>query len=488
MARDPRRRGGRLFITLIAALGAEAVNKVIPLLILRFVVARIGVEGFGFTQFSYWLIDMTIPLVVAGYAYGATVELGRLGDDQPAAIGRILSEVTTLKLIHAVVAWIGLLLIVTQVTAYAKYAPVALPLSFIILTTALDMSFVHVGTQRMMSLSLLTVGVKILSLGAIFLAVRGPDDQLAFALLYFGANGIIGLGNFLLNIRRFPLTWPDRASLLRRFWGAAPYAALVLGVMAFERFDVLAVERLLGTTGAGLYGGPIRVVQSLANLVTAIGLVFFAEIVGASDSKRLTERAHLGLWAMLALVLPTAVGAWFIGGDVLTLILGEPFRGQERVFALLLMGLAAHCLVTVFGLQVLLRHQKPLPIAAVLLIAAAFGLGVCRIVPESLGTYGIALANVCTRLLAAIILTTMARPELTASPKQVLLQTAGPALGMGVIGLALRHFLPGAWWTWALIAGLCYLLLLAAANRPLLRQVLAHIANIWQRRVSAPGS
>jgi O-antigen/teichoic acid export membrane protein len=168
------------------------------------------------------------------------------------------------------------------------------------------MSYLHIGTRRMLSLSIITILVKLASLAAVLAFVHGPDDALRFALLNFGANGLIALANFGLNVKKLPLALPTRTALAARFRRSLPFATTVFLALALERFDVFLVEDLLGARGAGLYGCPVRIAQAMVHVVAAVGAVFFAEVVATKTREELSRDAHLGLWVMLAIALPLA--------------------------------------------------------------------------------------------------------------------------------------------------------------------------------------
>ena len=459
----------RIVRSLAGGFFAEIVNKLVPLLILRFVVREIGIEGFGLAQFSYWLIDVAIAFVVFGYTSLAAVELGQ-NQDKPEVQARIISEVLGLKCLHAALATVCLLAFVWTVPSYTEYKTIVTSLSFILLTSALDMSFVHIGTSRMLSLSVLTILVKLLSLGSILLLVDGPNDLLPFALLYFGANGVISASNFLLNVRRFKLVWPEAAALKRRFKASLPFAVTGCLSLALDRYDVFVVEHFLGPAGSGLYGGPVRIAQALANVLGSIGLVFFAEVVATKDKESLTRHVSLAIWALFALLMPIVAGSLVTGEGIVTLLLGPDFQGNGQVLSVLLTGLIGQTLVNVFGLSVLMFHRRAVVINAILLVATAGGIPLAYALQVKYGLLGIALATMTTRLVSGTLMMLFARQYLTRLPAREVLLTAGPALAMlGTLSVAPVHGpLPTM-----VVGGAIYALMLAALNTGKIRTLKA---------------
>lgn len=422
----------RIVRSLVGGLFAEAVNKLVPLLILRYVVHKIGVEGFGVAQFGYWLIDVAVAFVVFGYTSLAAVELGKAQNDAK-ELARIIWEVVSLKAVHALIAALCLLAFVWTVPSYTEYRTVVTALSFILATSALDMSFVHVGTSRMLSLSLLTILVKLVSLASIFVVVKTPNDLLPFALLYFGANGVIALGNFALNVRRFPFVKPSPGALRRRFAKSLPYAVTGILLLALDRYDVFVVEHFLGAAGSGLYGGPVRIAQALANVIGSISMVFFSEVVATKDKESLTRHVALASWVLLALLLPVVAGSFVTGEGIVTLVLGPDFQGSGKVLTVLLIGLIGQSFVNVFGSSVLMLQRRARAINVVLLLASACGVPLAYALQKELGLIGVAYATMTTRIVSGCLMMLLARKYLDRLPAREFVLTALPTIVMYLV-------------------------------------------------------
>ncbi len=465
----------RIITALTGSFAAEVVNRLVPLVILHVVVQRIGVAAFGLSDFSYRLIDIGIIFTVFGYTNVAALEIGARRDD-PVQVGAIIGEVLVLKAVNALIALVALFLAVAFIPGYDKYQPFVAALSFIILTSALDLQFVHLGTSRMLSLMIVTIIVKLASLAAVVLLVHGPDDAIRFAVLNFGANAAIAVGNFALNARRFPIKPPTRAAVLRRFRASLPFALTVILMMALERYDFLIVEHLLGERGAGLYGGPLRLVQALLQVVGMIGAVFLGELVATRTRADFTRHVNVGLWAMYALLAPVCVGAFFLGSSVLSLVLGPEFASQGLAFGILTSTLLAQSLVNVYGMQVLLFQRRGALINMILFGATALGLLVAGPLSNAFGITGVALATLISRTAAGAAMAVGARAHVDRLPWREVATTALPALGMGVLLYLIRPATLGP----ALVLGVgAYGALFAASNRTRLVNL---AATIWRRR------
>src|SRR5690606_26010246 len=106
--------------------------------------------------------------------------------------------------------------VVYLVPGYDAYRPVVMALSFLLVTTALDMHFVHVGTARLFSFNIAMTLIKIASFIAVMVAVQDEGDVVLFAVLNFGTNGVASLFSFVVNTRRFGFRLPSAGRLRAR--------------------------------------------------------------------------------------------------------------------------------------------------------------------------------------------------------------------------------------------------------------------------------
>jgi O-antigen/teichoic acid export membrane protein len=401
-------QGKRIFLGLTGQILAEFVNKVVPLVILHYVIVRIGAEAYGFAQFGMSILDLAIPFVVLGYAHVASVDIGKHKDDTQ-AIAKIISETIALRLFGAAIVAVVLLSFVMISSDYREYFPIILALTFVLFTSAVEMHFVHVGSGRMVSLSVIVILLKLLILGAILYLVHEPEDATLYAVLSVGANGLIAVMTFIYNFKRYPLSLPSWRSLVGRFTKSLPFALLYFWSVAWLTFDLVIAEHFFGRDGAAMYGANLRMVAAVVNLLNAVCLVFFSEVVGSKSREELSKLVNISILAVFMISLPVAVGAWFTSKEIILLVLSPEFLDQYMVFNLLFTGIVAHSVIIIIGYHLLLYRNKAslqnwfmgLALFATALLAILGG--------HQFGLTGIALGSLTGRLMAAIGLILLAR-------------------------------------------------------------------------------
>lgn len=397
----------RITKTLMLSFFGELLNKAFPLLVLRHAERTLGLDGIGIAQTGINLIDMCIPLVTFGVATMAAIQIGQ-SNRTPEALGAIVTPLTLLKCINALVVTVVLLGIMQLVPKFESSWHVVLALLFVLFTTAIDMTYVHMGTQRLRSLTVLMTSVKIASLVAIYVFISSPQDIALFAVLSFGINGLISLATVALNAKLIKLRWPARSTMKRVFLQSAPFALVSFLLLLSERIDFLAVGYYLPHTAAGLYTGAMRIPQAIFPLVAAIANVFFSESVGESSRASLTSHARTALWLGVGLTLPIALGSFFIGQDILAL-LGESFTNGASVFSILTVQLILQVGLLIFGINVLLIRGKIREVIISLGCGCLVTFVITTLIGHKYGSLGIALSAVAGRTVAVASLIYVAR-------------------------------------------------------------------------------
>ena len=395
-------RSKQIFLSIAFQGLAEAVNKILPFVVLHFVLLRIGAAGYGYADFSFRIVDLLLPFVVFGYLHVGVIELGSAADDH-IENEKIVSEVLCLKIFHALIMMAVLWGLVTLIPSYRSYAPIALPLGFLILTTAFDMSWVHIGQRKMISSAMITIGAKLVSLVAILVLVKDESDILLFSLIFFGANGLISVGTFAYTAKRLKLRMPTLQNLKKRFVVSLPYSLLALWTYLLARYDLYIVESQFDAETYGLYSGAKRIVISLGALVASLQLVFLAEVVNSKSREDLTSIVNLAVWAGMLVVLPISVGAWTVDNDLMAFVLTEGFRSAGTQFSILTLGILFQMLITTYASQVLFAERKISTLNYFHMVVIASGIGLSYRFSRIFGVEGAAAANTLVLFFGAIL-------------------------------------------------------------------------------------
>lgn len=176
---------------------------------------------------------------------------------------------------------------------------------------------------------------RILLLGTLLYAV----------LLGSGLIGIVAAGSigellaslllWILLVRRKYAVSPlfDQAELRRQLHEAAPIILAETLTMIYTRLDILMLNRMAGATEAGLFAGPMRIVDGLAIIPTVV-LASATPILNRlrlNDPARYKAAAALTYRMMWVSGLAVALPVSLFSGEITRLFYGPAYAGSAAV-------------------------------------------------------------------------------------------------------------------------------------------------------------
>ncbi len=444
---------------------------------MHFAQRKVGIEGFGYAQFGISIIEVAIPLVVAGYNNYGTVTIGALGRNDSGKIGALIGDILALKLIHACVVFGMLVTLAFKVPGYSQYVPLIIALSFALLFSGTELLWVQIAVQRMAIASFFSAVSKLLSLALIILLIASPNDALLYAVLTLLSNAVFNCLTTFYCMRLYPPKWPSWQRMLVIVKSSWLFAVVYFLMIFMERLDLFVVERFYSARDLGLYLGPARVTHSILQIIGAVILAFFSEMVVIREKEKLTNYLRFGFWALSSILAPLTCGIWFVDQSILGLIFDQDFTEVRRVFSILVLGTICNATITVFGLQVLMLRNSTWKLARSLLAAAAVA-SILSLAQVHLfetpvwNLYGVAIAMIIGKIVGAALVVRDSKPFLSRLPWIEFRNTFIPAIFMAFV-LALIN--SDDWLLNVMIGGIVYIIPMLWLSREQLNKVMTLI-------------
>jgi len=461
----------RLSITVAFGLAVEILNKIVPLAAIHIAQDRIGIEGFGFAQFGISVYEVLIPFIAFGYHHFGIIEMGR-NQDEPGRIKILISRIVAAKLVHAFIIFALLFSVVGSVDHYRPYWVLLLVNSFVLFFSATDLMWVLIGVQRMVWVSIITGVGRFLGLLLIYLFVKSPDDAVLYATLSLGSNALISIVSTVIGLRMFGLGGFNLSGIRSMLAKSFPYAMVLALILFYDRIDIILTEILFDLKSVGLYSGSARISLGITQIAYVIITIFFSEAVIMKDRDRLTRHLELGMWSLLGIALPAAVGSWFCNSQLLALVLGPAFSEAGSLLSLQLTASVFGLIASVLCFQVLIIRGREIFAAMILAVGLVAGTATALFLSRPLGLIGVALGMIAGKVLMALLASLASRPLIDRYPFRYSMRVILPVLMMAAVlaGAGLK----GALGTIAL-GGLTYAGTLYLFNRALFVQVMASL-------------
>jgi O-antigen/teichoic acid export membrane protein len=453
----------RISLAVSANLFLELINKISPLLILHHAQKSLGLAGFGWAQYQLALFETLQPFITYGFPNFA---MAQAKDNDPDAMRSLSTHIFALKSINALLV-IGFFILQQGGQLDLLTAGI---LTLVVVSCVFDAFWLCVVRHKLVWVSLSSGILRLISLGLILFLVRQPEDQELFLMLSILPMALISLATGFYAYSTLAFSRISMARLRHILFQATPYALLIFLITLLDRLDIFLVEHWFGIESAGVYAGPARITLSVAMLLSALALPFFAETRRIEDRESLYQHVNLSVWLLSASIAPLLFGLPFVETTLIEVMFPRQPASAEGILSLLSFSLIGSIFLSVFGVQILLAKGKVWePLKAV--VAGLIIVPLLMMLLQQRGElFGVAFSMVIGKIAVGLLCLYLARDLLLKFPFASFFKPMLAAAGMGVA----LFFLGSEIFVVNVLAGaLIYIALLVIGNYQELRALLA---------------
>jgi len=237
MTGEPRPERPRLVAGFLSLSGAELVSKLVMLGTFAYIARVVGPTGFGYLEFAFSVALFGGFLVDQGFGVYGAREIARM----PSATERLVTEVTSLRLILAFVVYAGLWVLTGVIDRPQVVEQLVLLYGMGLLALPFMLQWVFQGHDRMRVVALLQIVRAVVFGLAVFALLRTPDVLWPVAVSELcGVGAVVAISMWLYR-REFGLPLQLRFSfpkpliqagstigLSQLFWSVRMYGANIL--------------------------------------------------------------------------------------------------------------------------------------------------------------------------------------------------------------------------------------------------------------------
>jgi len=212
---------GKLFSNFFALSIIQGTNFLVPLLVMPYVISRIGVSLFGVISVAQ--VVMVYLSTVSDYGFNLTatrdVALSK-GDRSTEKVSRIFFTVLTSKIIITALSFLFLLILISVVPFFKANSQLYLSGFTYVIGQSLLVSWFFQGMERMKFITFSVLFARVVFAILVFVFIKQPKDAYLF-LFFFGLGNIIaGFFSIYIAIHFFRLKflyplWPD---IIHELW------------------------------------------------------------------------------------------------------------------------------------------------------------------------------------------------------------------------------------------------------------------------------
>lgn len=336
-------------------------NYLLPLITVPYVVRVLTPHGYGLVAFGQSFLGYFLVLVEYGFGLSATRKISVSRDD-PEAVSRIAFCVWGAKLLLCLAGLLILLLCILLIPTLRENQALLLILYLTALGNALFPGWLYQGMERMVYISIINLGIRLVLVVGIFTLIKKPEDYLLYAgLSSFGAllAGIVGAA-WALQLFSLKLVVPSPGEIwqyLKEGW------VLFLSTASISLYTVgnsFILGMFTNPIVVGYYSAGEKIVRSLLGLIGPLSQAAyprFAMLAAESKSQAL-------LWGRRMLFVNGGIGL-FLSASLLVaaplvvnILLGKDYGPSVQVIRVLAFIPFLVAISNVLGIQTMLPFGK----------------------------------------------------------------------------------------------------------------------------------
>jgi PST family polysaccharide transporter len=375
----------------------QAINYLLPLLFLPYLIRIIGPEKFGLIAFAQACMQYFIILTDYGFSLSATREIA-LAKENPAKVKEIFSAVLATKILLAIASFFILLVILKFFPRFkADHLVYMYSFGAVIGSTLFPLWYFQ-GMEKMKYITGLNVLGGILFTVGIFVFVDGPSDYLLIPLFYSIVSVATGIAGLYIAFRKFNLKfsfqrYTDIKQQLKAGWNIFSSS---VAINAYTSTRIFAVGLLTTNTLTGYYS----IAERIAAIIQTFPLVSFSQALfprltriymhNRKKALKMMHKIQTFTTACFIITLPMAY-AW--AAQIVSLIAGKPY--PESVITLRLLILSIFFIgANAFKVQYLVVCGRTASYAIIHVVMAAIGMPLIFIFMRFFSYIGVASATI----------------------------------------------------------------------------------------------
>ena len=307
----------------------NALNVMLPLLTLPYILHVVGKANYGAYSYVYAIVQYVILFSTYGFNFSATKQISQNRDDVT-AVTRIYNAVTVCKGLIALVLSIGLLSMSRWVFKDSVGTWMFIYGLGMVVGDVFTPVWLFQGMEKMKFMTIVNASSKILFTILIFLLVRVSDDYQLLIFLNSCGYLLAGILSLILVRRQFHLrlhlsTWKDIRMQLKE--GSAVFGS-TFGMNLYRNANIIILKQFVADDVVGLYSAAEKVVKGFQSLISPAAQALFPHLSLRFKGQPVNEQMRLLRKVSLpftAVVVAITIGVYLFAPLISDILCGKEF-------------------------------------------------------------------------------------------------------------------------------------------------------------------
>lgn len=395
----------------------KLLNMIFPLVTSIYVARILKADSIGRVAaaqniVSYFTMIATMGIPIYGIKAIAQYEIGSKENETT------FFELFTINAVLSVLSSVGYYLFITLSSYFDGKEFLYYITGINVLFNILNVDWYYQGIQEYRYIAIRSFLVKLLSMLALIIFVRGETDYILYAFISSAAL----VANYLFNIIRLIklIHKPDLGSLkIRRH--IKHVLLLFVSNIAIEIYvlaDTTMLDYMTDSSIVGYYTVSLKVIRVIRNAVAAISAVFLPQLsysYNNNDEATFLRLANRGISILVTLSIPSALGLCMIADDFITVFYGIDYIESINTIRILSFSIVSVALSNFLGTQLFVTIGKEKITTLSTICGAALNVTLNYLLIPKFLQNGAATASMLTELLVMLIQVIMNRKYMNLS-------------------------------------------------------------------------
>jgi len=330
-------------------------NILFPMLTFAYAARVLGPAGIGKVQVVMSFAQYFVMIAALGIPTYGIREVARVAGDQK-KLSELFSELLTINLITTILLAIVYYILIFTIGWFQSDLPLFCLAGAIVLSGFLTIDWFYNGSEFFRHLSLRSVLIKTLSLIALILFVKTPQDLLIYLLINILTVLVANLWNLFSLPVKLKIHFRN-LELKKHIPGLSVLFATTIAISIYTLADTLLIRFLADDQTVGLYTAAIKINKIIVPVIAALGMVLIPKLtrsIETGDTTSLNTMAGQSFAYICLLGVPVSAGLLIFAPEIMLVFSGSGFISaipamQITAGLALIIGLGH-----LFGLQLLI--------------------------------------------------------------------------------------------------------------------------------------
>mgnify|MGYP000985384483 CR=1 FL=1 len=381
-----------LFENFVSLGALKAINLIMPLIVLPYVIKIIGLSLYGEIVFAIALINYFIPIVDYSFAITGTREVARSRNNNE-RLNEIVSEIYFVKGVLCIISIFILVVLIILVPSFNQNALLYIFSIPMLIGNMLFPDWFFQGIEKMKYISVINIVVKIISVAIIFLFLKTKKDFLVYPISFslgYMISGFIGL-YILLNRFKLKISPIKKDTFIELLKSNFPIFVNQFLPSLYNNTTTFILGLFAPKPSVGIYDALRKLINIFDVIISVISRVIFPYLV--KNSNRFEKFKNI----LLLLFIPICATPIFLNKQIATYFTIGDYDVFWLIF-ILMIGVYCLLLYNIFGVNFFIARGYDKLVMKNTLIASVVGFIVSFPLVYYWGALGAALSLSLSRL------------------------------------------------------------------------------------------